>query len=190
GEWNRVDFELPASGPLIDEFLLNAREVLSTEYGNAPLILIKDPRVCVLAPLWHRALQESGYRPAYVVVVRHPLEVAGSIESQGDMPLAQGLALWLTYMQRVERFVQTRGVAAVHVRYADLLEDWRGVVQRIARRLDAALSIDRHAGEVDAFLEAGMRNHRADDAGIGGAVAPEAVWALYRRQLERCRQDI
>src|SRR4029078_8379567 len=46
-DWDRVDFALPRGGPLVDEFLVNARDVLESEYGAAPLILIKDPRTCV-----------------------------------------------------------------------------------------------------------------------------------------------
>src|SRR6185503_12892292 len=119
GDWNQVGFNLPGAGPLLDEFLVNAREVLESEYGDAPLVLIKDPRVCVLGPLWHRALKENGYRPVYVVCVRNPLEVARSLGN--DMPPSRGLRLWCEYMQRVEAFVAAPDVHAVHVRYADLL---------------------------------------------------------------------
>ena len=191
-DWNRVEFALPQEGPLVDEFLVNSRELLATEYGDAPLILIKDPRICVLAPLWDRAMKASGYRPAYVVPVRNPLEVARSLESQGDMPVADGLALWLAYMQRVETFVGTTDARVVHVRYAELLADWRAVVSRIAQHLDVPLAIDRRADEVDRFLEAGMHNHQASDADLEAHLAGErgeAIRALYRRLLERCERD-
>jgi hypothetical protein len=187
GDWDRVGFALPAQGPLVDEFVLNAREVIDNEYAGQPLILIKDPRICVLAPLWHRALQQSGYRPAYVVMARHPLEVAGSLQTQGDMPLARGLALWLDYMTRVETFARSVPSAAVHVRYADLLADWRRVVGRIAQRLDVALDAHAHARDIDAFLEAGMRTHQArdDDPGSVAGAQADAIRALWARMLAR-----
>jgi hypothetical protein len=146
----------------------------------------------VLAPLWDRALKQSGYRPGYVVIVRHPLEVAGSLETQGDMAVADGLSLWLTYMRRVALFVDTSGADVVHVRYTELLDDWRGVVQRIARRLDVPLALEERADEVDRFLEAGMRSHQAADADLEAHVAGangEAIGALYRRLLQRCERD-
>jgi hypothetical protein len=191
-DWHRADFELPKAGPLVEEFLLNTREMLATEYGDAPLILIKDPRISVLAPLWDRTLKQSGYRPGYVVVVRHPLEVAGSLETQGDMAVADGLSLWLTYMRRVESFADASGADVVHVRYAELLDDWRGVLQRIARRLDVTLELEERADEVDRFLEAGMRTHQAADADLDAHLAGangEAIGALYRRLLQRCERD-
>ncbi len=192
GDWKRVDFDIPQEGPVVDEFLADSRDLLATEYGDAPFILIKDPRICVLAPLWHRALRESGYRPVYVVPVRNPLEAARSLDAQGDLPVAGGIALWLAYMQRIEAFVDAGDVDAVHVRYTELLDDWRSVVQRIARRLGVPLATERHADEVDGFLEAGMRNQRATDAEfethLVGA-AGEALGAQYRRLLERCERD-
>jgi len=186
-DWNRVGFALPPDGPLLEEFLLNGRDVLETEYADAPLILIKDPRICVLAPLWHRMLEENGYRPVYVVCVRNPLEVARSLGN--DMPTKLGLALWSDYMRPVEAFVAAPGVHAVHVRYADLLEDWRSVVHRIARGLDVPLAIESQASEVDAFLEAALRNHRATDTQFDEDAANAQrgdVVALYRRMLARC----
>jgi hypothetical protein len=192
GEWNQVDFELPTQGPLVDDFLDDAEALLRSEYGDEPFILIKDPRVCVLAPLWHRALTRAGYRPAYVVPLRNPLEVAQSLESRGDMPVAQGLLLWLAYMQRVEAFVDAGGADFAHVRYTDLLRDWRGVVATVARALDVPLDTARAPAEVDAFLEDSLRNHAADaatlDAHLEGA-SGEAIRAMYARAVARADRD-
>ncbi|MGE5087948.1 MAG: glycosyltransferase [Candidatus Levyibacteriota bacterium] len=191
-DWSRIDFALPREGPLVDDFLADSRELLASEYGDAPFILIKDPRICILAPLWHRALEESGYRPVYVVPVRNPLEVARSLEAQGDLPAAEGLALWLAYMERIEAFVRTVDAPVVHLRYTELLDDWRRVVRRIARHLDVPLAIDRRAAEIDAFIEAGMRKHRAADAELDEQLAGasgDALRTMYRRMLERCERD-
>ena len=192
GTWDRVDFDLPTSGPIVEEFLTDARELLATEYGDAPLIVIKDPRICVVAPLWHRALSANGYRPAYVVPVRNPLEVARSLAAHGDKAVADGLALWLAYMQRIEAFVDSDNVAFAHASYPQLLDDWRSVVQRIARRLALELDTQQRADEVDRFLEAGLRNQRATDADLDlhHAGAPgEAIRAMHRRLLERCARE-
>ena len=186
-DWDRVGFTLPSRGSLVDEFLLNTAEMLEAEYADAPLILMKDPRICVLAPLWHRALRENGYRPVYVVCVRNPLEVARSLGN--DMPTSRGLALWSDYMRPVDAFVAARDVDAVHVQYAALLDDWRSVTNRIARRLDVPLDSESRASEIDAFLEAALRNHRATDDELDAQLAGEqgrAVRELYQRMVARC----
>ena len=131
-------------------------------------------------------------RAAYVVPVRNPLEVARSLESRGDMPVADGLALWLAYMQRVEQFIASAGARAIHVRYADLLDDWRSVIGRIAMRLDVPLATAPHAAEVDRFVEDGLRNQHASDADLDANLREftgDAIRALYKDLLAQCERD-
>ncbi|MGE5089102.1 MAG: glycosyltransferase [Candidatus Levyibacteriota bacterium] len=189
GEWDRVDFDLPAEGDVVDEFVSDARMLLAAEYEDQPMILIKDPRIGVLAPLWHRALVAAGYRPVYVVPVRHPVEVAKSLQARGDMSVDDGLALWLAYSRRIAEFADS-GVDAVHVRYTDLLDDWRRIVCRIGERLDLPLDSLTHAEEIDRFLERGLRRQNANGDALD-AVTSEmptggAVRDLYHRFLARC----
>ncbi|MEO6927694.1 MAG: glycosyltransferase [Casimicrobiaceae bacterium] len=192
GDWNRVAVELPRQGVLVDEFVADVGDLLAGEYGDAPFILIKDPRICVLAPLWQQALVACGYRPAYVVAVRNPLEVAQSLESRGDMPVRDGLALWLAYMQRVEAFTNAHDDAVIHIRYDEVLADWRAVVRRLATRLDIALAVNAEASAVDRFLSRDLHNQQAADAELDshadGATGREVV-ATYRRALARCEHD-
>ncbi|HEV2219347.1 MAG TPA: hypothetical protein VGV08_02195, partial [Casimicrobiaceae bacterium] len=91
-----------------------------------------------------------------------------------------------------EAFVDAGDVAAVHVRYTELLDEWRSVVQRIARHLGVPLATALNADEVDRFLEADMRNQRASDADLEAhlaGAAGAAIRAQYRRLLERCERD-
>jgi hypothetical protein len=191
GDWSRVDFSLPSAGAFVDEFESDACALLQAEYGDEQTILIKDPRICVLAPLWHRALLAAGYRPVYVVPIRNPLEVARSLHARGDMSVGEGLALWLAYMRRVEEFSGTQS-DVMYVRFTDLLDDWRGVIARIADRLRIALDADSRADETDSFLEQSLRQQTADDDALDGMPSEpliEEVRALYRTSLSRCERD-
>ena len=191
GDWDRINFRLPDSGPLVDEVLAESRELLAGEYASAPFILIKDPRMCALAPLWHRALEHAGYQPAYVVSVRNPLEIARSLEGP-ERSVAQSLALWLAYMERLEPFVEGGGINAVHVRFEELLSDWRSVVERVRQRLGVPLNVETKAAEVDRFLERGMHNQRASNAqfeALSAGAVGEAARATYQRLLARCDRD-
>ena len=191
--WNGIDVTLPRDGPVIEEFLVTAKDVLASEYADEPLILIKDPRMCVLAPIWHRALRQSGYRPAYVVAVRHPREVAGSLARSlgryGGMPVDQALALWQSYTKATEAFVEGTDAKVVFVHYDDLLDDWRRVVGTIARQLDVPLDTGARANAIDRFLDRGLRSQRSESTAGStrtGAMQDETMDALYRRVLNRC----
>lgn len=191
GKWNRIDFKLPDEGPIIDEFRDDARAILREIYHDAPLILIKDPRICALGPAWHRALTDHGYRPGYVVSVRHPLEVAKSLRAGGGGTLEAGLSLWRAFMDHVEDFVATVDAPVLHMSYEMLLQDWRAVVTRVARRLDVPLDVVRGA-EVDRFLDGTMHNQRASDEELAREAGPAraaAILAQYRRLTARCAAD-
>jgi glycosyltransferase involved in cell wall biosynthesis len=188
GDWCNVDFAVPDAGELVDEFVADACALIGAEYEGRDLIAIKDPRICILAPLWHRALEAAGYRPAYVVPVRNPLEVAQSLHARGDMSIDAGLELWRDYMARVTAFAETRS-DVVFVRYTELLDDWRGVVERVARRLDVPLDVGGKDEAVQRFLDKGLRNQAAGDDALDSRVSGasgEAIRALYRASLARC----
>jgi glycosyltransferase involved in cell wall biosynthesis len=191
GDWSRVDFTLPNAGEFVNEFESDACALLESEYGNQQTILIKDPRICVLAPLWHRALEVAGYRPVYVVPIRSPMEVAQSLHARGDMTVTEGLSLWLAYMKQVAAFTESNP-DVTYVRFTELLDDWRGVVGRIADRLDVPLDPGDRADEVDRFLEHGLRKQTAGEDALDGLSAEssiEEIRTLYRTCLSRCDHD-
>jgi glycosyltransferase involved in cell wall biosynthesis len=55
--------------------------------------MIKDPRLCLLLPLWQPLLEI----PVYVYVYRNPIQVAQSLKTREDFPLTLGIALWEKY---------------------------------------------------------------------------------------------
>lgn len=135
-------------------------EIVAAEFGSAALILVKDPRICRLAPLWLSALQRAGIEPKIIVPIRNPLECAASLRDRDKFEIQEGLMLWLRHVLDAERF--TRGRDRCFVSFADLLRDWRTVTDRIA----AALRVDwpipplEAGGDIDRFLSRDLRHHR------------------------------
>ncbi|HEX7327874.1 MAG TPA: SEC-C metal-binding domain-containing protein [Casimicrobiaceae bacterium] len=191
GNWDRVDFVLPESGAVIDEFVVDAREVVANQYATAPTILIKDPRIGALAPLWQRVLSDMGFATAWVVPVRNPLEVARSLHARGDMGVREGLALWLAYIRRIGDFSRGRS-DVIWFTYEELLADWRAVVARVAKKLGVALDPAAQPAEVDRFLDRDLRHHVADGDlldTLSGEPLVDDVRAAYRECLLRCAAD-
>ncbi len=118
------------------EFSSALPNLMAAEFGNSPLVAIKDPRLSLLAPLWIDALKNSTFQPVFVVVVRHPDEVAASLSERDGLSIAHSRVLWLQHM--VECIRSTRGYPRIFVHYANLLRDWRPELARI----QAALSLE------------------------------------------------
>ena len=140
GDWSHVDFTLPGAGEFTDEFENDACALLAAEYEDRDIIALKDP-----ADLRSRAaLASCSSSPAAIVrahaVPVRPIRWRSRNRSMraATCRLAEGMALWLAYMQRVAEFADAHA-DVVYIRYTDLLDDWRGVVERIVTRLDVPL---------------------------------------------------
>ncbi len=136
-------------------------DLLGRLFPTAPLFVVKDPRMCRLAPLWSRALRRHGATPRFILTARHPLEVAQSLAARDGLPVAHGLALWLA--NNIDAEAATRGECRTFAHFEDLLLDWGAVAARMGARMGMVWpkSLDEARAEVDAFLVAGLRRHRA-----------------------------
>lgn len=144
-------------------FEVEIGQVLAAEYGAAPMILLKDPRMCRLAPLWLRSLDRAGLEPKIVIPVRNPLESALSLLERDKMPIEEGLLLWLRHVLDAERF--TRGRSRCFVSFAALLDDWRATIGRISTSLqiDWPVDPDRAGEEVERFLSRDLQHQQSSD---------------------------
>lgn len=125
-----------------------ALAALLGEAGDRP-VAVKDPRIGLLLPLWWPLLRDVLYP---VLTVRHPLEVARSLEERDEMPLPMGLAAWEAHMCLVLDTLEGRTVmVAPHRR---LLADPRGGVH-LVEQVRSRLRPD---------LAAGVRPEAAADA--------------------------
>ncbi len=142
-------------------------ETLETEFGGAPVIVAKDPRISRLAPVWNVALREMGVEANWLIAVRNPLEVAASLNRRDAFSQSKGLLLWLTYFLAAER--NTRRQERMFVLYDHLLEDWRAVIRRIGDQFGLSFSRRsfRAGAEIDDFLDPGLRSHAISPNDVG-----------------------
>lgn len=147
-------------------FRHRAAEVLDSVFGDADPIVLKDPRINVLAAFWDSALRAHGYEPLYVIMVRNPAEVAASLLERDQMPTDHGLLLWLDHILACER--DTRQAKRLFVAYDDLLEDWRGCLDRVEKVWEKALPrrTSAAANTVERFLSPSLRHHRATERSL------------------------
>ncbi len=131
--------------------------VLADAYPEAGPAAVKDPRLCLILPLWRAVL--PGTLTA-LLVWRSPLAVARSLHRRDGLSLACGLALWERYNRSA-----LAGLAGV----ATYVTDYESVVA------DPAASVSAWAewlGSTEAF--AGERA-RWDTEAAAAVIAPELL---------------
>jgi len=162
--------------------------LLAREFAAATLFALKDPRLCRLLPLWAPVLTDLGARPACVLVVRHPLEVAASLERRDGIEPARSHLLYLEHMLAAER--ETRGWPRSVVAYDELFADWRGVAKRVAAECGLRWPRDPEAAapEIEAFLSGDLRHHRAAEWPPGEAARFPWLAELHEELLALARR--
>jgi hypothetical protein len=156
------------------EALKGIKTIIQQELSGHPLVAIKDPRMCLTAPLWIEGFEAAGFEVQCLLMVRDPREVVDSLQAREQWPRAPIFLLWAHYM--MEAVLATRTLKRSLITYDQLLEDWRGTLGRVARELELSWPRDEAAAspDIDAFLHARHRHHVApnsDEASYEGMPA-------------------
>lgn len=141
--------------------------IAAERFREAPLWLLKDPRLCLLLPLWLEVAAGLGHRAACVLVSRHPMEVVASLARRNAFSNGHALLLWLDHVFAAEEI--SRGRPRCFVTYDQVLSDWSAVVSRVGRELDiswpnVAVTV---RSEVEGFLDPVLHHHRQRTVCVG-----------------------
>lgn len=147
------------SSPKAADFKEEALSLLDDEFGGSRLFVLKDPRICRFAPFWIDVLHTAKIRPAAVMQLRNPLEVAESLARRNGFHTGLGQLLWLRNVLEAE--AATREITRYRTSYDVLLNNW----PRIATASQEALKVSwprlsvRTGGEINSFLSGPLRHH-------------------------------
>lgn len=162
-DWSSFNPEWYAS-PTAGPFRERARLLLHEEFGDSPLFVLKEPRICRLLPFWSEAMRSLGIEPQVVLPIRNPLDVAASLARRDGIVPALGHLIWLRNVLDAE--VESRPLTRAWVRYEELLARPHTVVEKLGRELDIAWPCGANAEterEIEQFLSPGLRHHRSAD---------------------------
>ena len=138
----------------LEDLLAEAEAVVGTEFGTAPLFVLKDPRICRLLPFWRRVLDRAGVQPLVVQTHRHPDEVAASLAARYGLDVALSRLLWLRHQLEAE--AGSRDLPRCFTSYERLLAAPEAEAGRLGHRFGLAAD----PGPASAFVAAGLRTQR------------------------------
>ena len=156
--------EMPA-GWLHSEAALRARgairRLIDSDFVDAPLWALKDPRLCRLAPLWLDVLSEYRVDVRIVLALRAPVEVAASLRARDNWSEETSHLMWIQHMREAE--LASRGYRRSVVTFDEVMADWSATVQRLATELSLSWPVapSAAADDVQAFINPSARHHRS-----------------------------
>ncbi|WP_158927505.1 sulfotransferase family protein [Acidisphaera sp. S103] len=111
-------------------------------YGDAPILVIKDPRLCRLLPLYLEALDVLDIEPLVILQMRPVAEVVRSLGDRDGMQPGLAEFLWLRSVSEAE--VQSRGCRRVWTSMGEIMTDWPDAMRRITDGLALKWPMERH----------------------------------------------
>ncbi len=160
-DWRPISTEALAH-VMEGELATRARAALKSEFGDADVIVLKDPRICRFYSLWRVWLLAAGYRPMVIMPIRSPVEVAASLQTRNGFAHNQALRLWLRHVLDAEQ--TSRQDARSIFDWSRLMANWRATITSVDQVLgtDLASRIPAQGEGVDGFLTTDLRRQRAE----------------------------
>ncbi|QOL82598.1 glycosyltransferase [Pseudooceanicola spongiae] len=156
-------------------------QTIRAELGNAPVIVLKDPRIARFVPLYLRVLQSEGFDVRCVHITRNPCEVAQSLEDRDGFSAAFSSLLWLRHTLDAEQ--ASRSCNRIFLTYQGLMSDEGATIRRLAE-WGAGVGLSSAPQSLQAasrHLESGLR-HFADGEALlaqGGDALSQFLATTY-----------
>ena len=136
-------------------------ELLNDEFGGRDQIILKDPRIARLFPVWAPILVAAEYEVCVVCTFRHPREVSFSLRDRNKFPPSHGYVLWAVDLLQAE--IGSRGFNRDFSSFDQLLDDPVKLMTRLGQEL--GISFEKRPRDLKRqfteFLDTSLRHHQA-----------------------------
>jgi hypothetical protein len=180
--YQRWDTALPLSdkwmhSESITEIRQRLRKIIVNAFSGHNIWAWKDPRTCIILPLWRELLTELNSHLSVVYIIRNPVDVANSLFKRNDFPFEKSYGIWLNYNISALKMLSDQQLLIVS--YDQLLDSPQQKVSRLAEHLSIPYPSedDNFNSELTSFLRQDLRHsHSAVDELRN---APQMVNELY-----------
>lgn len=161
--------------PYRDELI----ELIYKNFANHPLWAWKDPRTCLLFPLWKDILDELGIELSCIYVVRNPLDVVKSIHKRDGLPYDKSFRLWFSY--NIEALQASHTVSRYFMSYDRFLNNWESELRRCTDRMKIDWPEDDSVLKktMNKFIHLDLRHNISNIDELKTVGAPQPVLNLY-----------
>lgn len=168
-DWNALD-ESAVSSDVLAAYEEKIGAIIRSEMGERRLLVLKDPRISRMLPLYRRVLESLKYELWCVLAYRKPMEVARSLEVRDGLSMDVSALLWLRYTLDAE--LESKNCPRFLVSYDRLITASFDTVEALAHWGGAiGLSSDvATVAEAAGTLQPSLR-HFAEPAGHSEVVA-------------------
>ncbi|HAI59844.1 MAG TPA: hypothetical protein DCM32_08205, partial [Xanthomonadaceae bacterium] len=141
-------------------------------------LVLKDPRLCLVFPLWREVLVSRGIEVRVILAHRALPEIVASLVKRDA--LAERHALLLTLAHVLQAEYSSRGLVRVACRYGELLENLAQGLRQWVSGLGLEPVTDEAIARALASFDPGQRHHRHEGLPLACAGVEDLCDALAR----------
>ena len=167
-------------------------QLILEEFKNKQLWGWKDPRTCLMLPLWLEMLSELNIEPSFLITLRNPIDTAKSLLKRDNIPLRKSYFMWQLHI--TSALMYTRNYKRTIIHYDHFLDNWEMNLRRCAKHLNIRWPETNSAlkEDMESFLDTGLRHSSSTLSDIDKKVEsyelPESVAQIYKHCL-RAEED-
>lgn len=117
-------------------------------------LVLKDPRITILYPMWQRLTDELGWKTQVVFSIRDPRAVAESLHSRNQFSRAKGVLIWLNYVLNGE--FHSRSTPRILVDYDTLRETISTSAPKLHNALDMPAPLEAFSAAAAASVDSAL----------------------------------
>lgn len=179
--WDRIG---PQQQRNLTRMVEGARRLIRDDFPDSSLVVVKDPQISRLLPLWTLAFEKEQFRCVHILALRHPAAVASALGRREQLSPKATTLSWLAHSLDAE--YDTRAQPRVVVSFEKFLRRWRPEVDRISRALavEWPQALDDVADSIADLIEPDLAHEPPASALKGQVAAVTPVYDVLRRWSE------
>lgn len=171
--------------PEINPYKQSLIKVVQREFTGYPLWAWKDPRTCILFPLWQEVLEELDIDLNCIIVLRNPLDIAASLGHRDGFQKSKSFNLWHLYT--ISLLYWTKNAKRIIFSFDNLLENWELCLRNVNKYLSVPWpqNDEELKTNISIFLKPTLRHSQSNlKALLEDADVPEPIVYTYKLCLE------
>ncbi|EFM09141.1 glycosyl transferase family 2 [Paenibacillus curdlanolyticus YK9] len=155
------------------------KSIISDKFMDNRLWVFKDPRTCILLPLWKEVFSELQMKAKFVLSIRNPLDVYASLHKRDGYSESKSIGLWAHYTASAIHW--TASDERLFVQYDAFLDHPVPYMQRLCRFIGSEMEYERMEAEVKEFLNPSLRHSNSESTAFTSNLQYPFIYReLYR----------
>jgi len=161
----------PGSGDLPEDWLQHSetkktrakiRAIILHDFNGRDLFVLKDPRLCLLLPLYRELFNELGIKVNIIVIRREQQEVVRSLNQRDGMPASVGRHYYAKHIKALEK--NLTGTKYISVAFDHLIERPDSVIEQITACVPRLSNESNHNAcqKLTSFIDPALRHHTVE----------------------------